>query len=178
MKDKDKTLTVEQCKLIEENHNLIYDVAHKRKLDVDEHYDILAVGLCKAAVGYDETKGKFSTFAFKCMNNEYENYVSHLNIKSCIPKKMIMSYDIPINDNSEMTIGNLLSDDFDTAEHVIWGITYSEFLSLLNKEEKTILNYIKFGLNQNQIGKKINKTQQFVSYAIKGIRNKWERFNK
>ena len=44
-----------------------------------------------------------------------------------------MSYDVPINDNSEMTIGNLLSDDFDTAEHVIWGITYSEFLSLLNK---------------------------------------------
>ena len=62
--------------LIEENHNLIYSYLHKMRLDIEEYYDLAAIGLCKAANNFDETKGfKFSTYAYRCMNNEVLNQI-------------------------------------------------------------------------------------------------------
>ena len=43
-------LTKEQKELVENNHKLIYYYIHKNGLSVDEYYDILAIGLCKAAL--------------------------------------------------------------------------------------------------------------------------------
>lgn len=64
-------MTAEQQKLAEENHNLIYGYAEQNDIDLDEYYDVLAIGLCKAAIRYNENKGKFSTFAFVTMGTEY-----------------------------------------------------------------------------------------------------------
>ena len=52
-------LTSTQQKMVEENHNLIYGMAHKYKINLDEYYDVLAIGLCKAAMTFDETKDSF-----------------------------------------------------------------------------------------------------------------------
>ena len=50
-------LTKEQKELVENNHKLIYYYIHKNGLSLDEYYDILAIGLCKAALNFDESKG-------------------------------------------------------------------------------------------------------------------------
>ena len=60
-------ITEEQKKLAEENHNLIYRFLSKYNLSIDDYYDIAAIGLCKAAMTFDKSKSKFSTYAFKCM---------------------------------------------------------------------------------------------------------------
>lgn len=63
-------LTQEQSKFVEDNHGLIYSFIHKYKLDIDEWYDLCAIGLIKAVQAYDSEKGSFSTLAYKCMFNE------------------------------------------------------------------------------------------------------------
>ena len=66
-------LTLDQQRIVSENHNLIYSLANKKNINLDEYYDVLAIGLCKAAMIYNENKSKFSTLAFTCMLNEYRH---------------------------------------------------------------------------------------------------------
>ena len=47
-----KQLTPEQQKLVTDNHNLIYSLANAKNIDLDEYYDVLAIGLCKAAITF------------------------------------------------------------------------------------------------------------------------------
>ena len=42
-----------QKSLVTENHNLIYSFLKKYNLDVDEYYDLAAIGLCNACINYD-----------------------------------------------------------------------------------------------------------------------------
>lgn len=72
-------MTTEQQKLVEENYKLVYFCLRKRGLITehdgdyckgDDWYGIACEGLCKAALAFDEDKGKFSTFAITCIDNE------------------------------------------------------------------------------------------------------------
>jgi DNA-directed RNA polymerase specialized sigma subunit len=63
-------LNAEQKQLVADNHNLIYGYAHKKKLDLDEYYDILALGLCRAALSFDSNKSSFQTYAYMIMGSE------------------------------------------------------------------------------------------------------------
>lgn len=69
-------LNTEQKKLVEDNHDLIYGFMTKHKLDFNEWYDICAIGLCKAALTFNDTT-KFSTFAYKCMLNSVRSVMRH-----------------------------------------------------------------------------------------------------
>lgn len=55
-------LTLEQQKLVEENHNLIYWYIHMRHLDINEYYDVMAIELCNSALKYNPERGSFSNF--------------------------------------------------------------------------------------------------------------------
>lgn len=78
MDNKDRHLTPEQQKLVADNHNLIYSFAYKYKIDVGEYYDVLALGLCKAAMYHDGISGKFSTLAYRSMRTVYmDEIVTH-----------------------------------------------------------------------------------------------------
>lgn len=71
----EKKLTLEQQKLVEDNFNLIYGACKKYNINFEECYDIMAIGLCKAARIYNKNKGKFSTIAYAYMLQEYRNYL-------------------------------------------------------------------------------------------------------
>lgn len=63
-------MTKEQTALVESNHNLIWGFLHKHGLSEDFYGDA-AIGLCRAAEGYDVVYGTaFSTYAYRCMYNE------------------------------------------------------------------------------------------------------------
>ena len=60
-------LTDEQSKLVGDNIRLLYSFMNKNRMppiDPDEIYSELSLGLCRAAVTYDPSKGAFSTYAF------------------------------------------------------------------------------------------------------------------
>lgn len=66
-------LNDEQRKLVADNHNLIYQYLIDNNLPQDEYYDIVAIGLCKAALKYDTSKGAFSTYVYKTVRNIINN---------------------------------------------------------------------------------------------------------
>lgn len=177
-------LTNEQQKLVEVNHNLIYKFANKENLAIDEYYDILAIGLCRAAIGFEESKGKFSTFAFHCMKNELCMYWRHGQRQSAIPDNMVLSYGATISNSdndSEGSYGNTFLDYFAdknfTDEIVISEIMSNVLLDVLNEKEKRIVELLVDGFNQTDIANKLNCSRQNVNHYIKQINKKWSAYS-
>lgn len=156
-------LTEEQKELVEKNHNLIYDFAHKRNiLNVDDYYGILAVGLCKAAKSYDESRGyAFSTLAFKCMDNEL--------------KDVLRRYDLSVNKHTLSYDDESFPKDFPdsrTYRGMQYAIMLDSLTMKLNSKEVKVLSMIADGDTQNEIAEKMGCKQQNISYYIKQIKKK------
>lgn len=68
-------MTDAQEKLIVDNYQLVHGFVHKYGQSFGHEYDesvqIASLGLCYSALKYDETKSKFSTYAYKCMMGEF-----------------------------------------------------------------------------------------------------------
>ena len=173
-----KALTKEECKLIEDNHDLIYWNLNKNNLSINDYYDIAAIGLCKASINYNPNAGKFSTFAYKCMNNEVYRYILYdVNGKTKVPAKELLSYDISLNDDgSEVIVDRMIDKNNDIEECIITNIDYLSFVSLLNKKEQLIIKSLYNGLKQYGIAKKLGQSQQNVSLIIKKIKEKWNKY--
>ena len=61
----DFTLTEHEREFAERHHDLIYKVADKYGVDLDEHYGDMAIGLCLAAKVQNDTKIKFGLDNFE-----------------------------------------------------------------------------------------------------------------
>ena len=179
-------LTKQQQELVENNHNLIYGFAKSRKLNIEEYYDLLAIGLCISAKSYDESKGKFSTYAYRVMDNEFYKHLKHVNRQSNIPDKMIMSYDsVCINNYSNDSengkkLDNLyyLKDERYTNDIVVGNMMSEVLINMLNGKEKTIAKYLFIGLKHAEIAEIMNCSRQNITTAVQKIRNKWQSYLK
>lgn len=173
-----KQLTTPQQKLVEENHNLIYKYAVSHNLIIEEYYDLLAVGLCKAALSFNNDRGcAFSTVAYKCMENEVGMYWRHLRRDSAIPDDVIISYETPIeskNDSKNNTLMDVISDNSSIQNIVVGKIMSSALISLLSPLEVEIVNGIVSGLTHSEIAKELKCKRQNVSYHLGQIRQKWK----
>ena len=172
-------LTDEQRRIVTENHNLIYSFLRDKnqlaqELDTflgEDCYSIVAIGLCKAAAMFDETRGySFSTFAYKVMNNEMLAVFRKYKAQKAIPQYLIQSYEsiIPAVDNDKTTIADLcLVDKQDKYEDLITTISCEKTLETLSERDKQIIHLLILGYKQEYIGKKFAITQSTVS-RIKG----------
>lgn len=171
-----KSLTPKQQQLVADNHNLIYSLANYKHINLDEFYDVLAIGLCKAAAIFDETKGNFSTIAYTVMYNEYKIQLRQLTAARTIPQDKIVSADIKIQ--SEDREGNparlidLIPDETAlTEQNVMCDITYRLLMDKLKEDEKEIVMMLLDGVSQVDIAKQMNFSRQYINIKIKRIRD-------
>lgn len=170
-------MTDEQRKLVEDNHNLIYGFLNKKEL-TDDYYDIVALGLCKAAMNYDESKGRFSTLAFKCMDREMGIYYTYLKRKTFVPENLVFSYNESANEDvSESIIDAVIEDSNNNIDYSTETISFNYFLNTLKDRERLIIKHLKNGLTQQEIAKELNRSQQAISLKVKEIRKRWERYS-
>lgn len=106
----DKILTKEQQKLVEDNHGLIYSFLQSRNLPFDEFYDLAAIGLCTAAIGFDPTKGyEFSTYAYRVMASKILiEYRQKRNLR-VIPEDKLLYYQTPITSGEQENFSSQIS---------------------------------------------------------------------
>lgn len=176
----DYPLTEEQKRLVADNHNLIYGFANKKNLDVEEYYDVLAIGLCKAARIFDSSKGcQFSTVAYTCMNNEIKQVWRMETTSSRIPTDCVISYNKRVRtseDNESVELINVISQrlksNFDTSRADI-----SEFFNTLSETQKFVLNRVVVGYRENEIADYLGISQAQVSRYKKRIGQLWCKFS-
>ena len=156
-------LTLEQQEMVENNHNLIYDFCKRFNYSLDEYYDLCAIGLCKAVMHYNEVRGKFSTFAYRCMHNEigaatYKSkaWKSSKNLKT-------ISFDEPLHITKEgkpVTVEDML----DTKGREVAGVLdIEEAMRRLNKlntiELKVLVLYMQ-GYSNSEVSEILGLTLQ------------------
>ena len=149
------------------NEKLVYYVLNKKfpmSRFNDDFQQIARLGLWQACLRYDETKGKFSTYAVTAIENE-------------IKRKLRKTSRKPI----EISLDALIRDTSDNADGLtIFGICIGEqdveFIDTtwvdkeLTDRQKRILNLLYNGMVQTDIAKEIGISQTMVSRDISKIR--------
>ncbi|MEH2937118.1 sigma-70 family RNA polymerase sigma factor [Oscillospiraceae bacterium 21-37] len=173
-------LTSTQQKMVEENHNLIYGMAHKYKINLDEYYDVLAIGLCKAAMTFDETKGQFSTFAYVTMLNEYNAVLRHNKTYMVIPEQNLVSMNtqmISDDGNGVVEYGDLFPADVDIEKDTV-ETDYVSFLcnQINHPQEQEVIKLLANGFTQAEIAEKMGVSRQRIGQLMNKIRERLRKY--
>ena len=161
-------LTEEQRKTVEKNHNLIYQFIYDHQLSIDEYYDILAISLCKSVEKYDESRNaSFTTFTYTVMINDVRMHIRRSKNATRIPKELLLYYQDKINDDNDEEFLDIMPDDINIEEEVIFKILYESIR--LNDKEKQIINLLINGYTQVEISKIIGVGQPRISKLRKKI---------
>lgn len=167
-------MTDEQKKMVEDNHNLIYFFLKKYDLPIDEWYDMAAIGLCKAARSYNEELSKFATYACKCMFTTVFCEKRKERSSKAIPACKLLYYQAEIRNRKDDDCGNFIDympSDENVEESVLFQITYNGVLEKLKEREKNILQMMSDGYSQQEIGRKLNLSQSYISRIAKQVKN-------
>lgn len=143
---------------------------------MDEFYDVLAIGLCKAATIFDEAKGNFSTIAYTVMYNEYKLQLRQLTAARAIPQDKIISADVKIQsedgERNPARLIDLIPDETAlTEQNVMCDITYQLLMDKLKEDEKEIVSMLLDGVSQVKIAKQMKVSRQYINIKIKRIRD-------
>ena len=172
-------------KLILDNMNFAYYIAHKYKQKVSKYLDfedlvsICIIGLVKSANTFDNAKNlKFSTYAYKVINNQI--------LQECRKFKALRltsSLDNNIVELENVIYADLIADEFDLENEVL----KNEEIKLLNKfinelpeKIKLIINLKLSGRTQMEVADEIGISQAQVSRlynkGLRILRNKFEKY--
>lgn len=162
-------MTEYQKRLVIENHNLIYRFLQKEKLNMEDWYDLAAIGMCKAARTFNEGTSKFSTYAFKCMFNEVYSEKRKESNKRTIPENEILYYNTEYEDESGKKVEFIekIQSDYNVESDCIHKVTLKNALSKMKDKHKLIIDLLMKGYKQVEIMKIVGCSQPQVSRVMK-----------
>lgn len=157
-------MTDEQKKLITDNHQLIYSFLHRYEYDPEEYYDLAAIGLCNAARLYDESKGAFSTYAYKAMLNAINRELIFKSRTKRIPEHLIISYDCETcNEEGEVIdFLSLIPSTTNIEKEVLAKVTVESYMDELNDRDRLVLVLLEQGFNTIEISKIIGVSRTTI----------------
>ena len=159
-------------KVIKSFEPMMHKLLHKYKIrkDYDDYLQALRITTYSVIKKYDPSKAKLSTVLYKSFENKIKSLLNSED-KQAIPESAFTKdtlgciYKRGIIDNYSRKPDYLINN-------VDYNFLLEKLKQQLNTTEKQILKYKIMGLNQQEIGIKINKSQQRVSQQLEIIRNK------
>lgn len=156
---------------------MIYSFLYKYHLDVEEWYDIAAIGLCKAANTYNNDKSKFSTYAYKCMYTTIIMEKRKENAMRTIPQNQIVYYENQVNESSKYndtsTFLNYIPSKQDIENETISALSLENIENELVGNKKKVFLLLREGYTQCEISKIIGISKQRVSKIKQEITEKY-----
>lgn len=170
-------MTEEQKKLVEDHHNLIYWLLHKYGLLIDDYYDIVAIGLCKAAIDYNGVDSSFATCAYVYMRTELRNHWQRKASGRRIPDELLIYYDAECNnidgtngvDRNSFSMLERIGSGVSVEDDVLTKINIENILNRLSDRDKLVFYLLNSGYSQREIGKVVGVSQSYVSNLKKKI---------
>lgn len=176
----DIPLTEEQRQLVSDNHQLIFGAAHKYGINLDEHYDTLAIALCKAAQSFNPNAGfTFATYAYKAMEREYIKYFRQQGRQKIIPDGLIQSANEPVTRDPDSPDSlYFIPEHRSSMKPGIERLTVIDFASTLNETEQKVFWLLYFGSSDAEIAKKMNFTRATAWHTKIRLRRQWHLYNR
>ena len=171
-------MTLTQTNLVAEHHDLIYSVLHKMNLNIEEFYDIAAIGLCKAAQAYNESKGRFSTLAYTVIRNEVILEMRNRNLQKSGPKNVLSLDFSEVEGDENVTLEQALAQEGDLETDVLNKIVLQNFIQTLNTREKDVIFKTYHGLSAPEIARHYNVSCTRIKQIRKKVKDKYIDFVK
>lgn len=156
---------------------MIYSFLYKYHLDVEEWYDIAAIGLCKAANTYNNDKSEFSTYAYKCMYTTIIMEKRKENAMRTIPQNQIVYYENQVNesskDNDTSTFLNYIPSKQDIENETISALSLENIENELAGNKRKVFLLLREGYAQCEISEIIGISKQRVSKIKQEIVEKY-----
>lgn len=169
-------MTEEQRQLAKENHNLIYGFLRKKHLDLDEFYDICAIGLCKACAMYDGTRGALSTLAYHSMENSVKSYMRDKNRLCRFPESEIESLQRPVyigKDDEKLYLEDVVKDEMAEWRYAYAAMDTRDYLDMLSDTEREVLILKDQGYTNKEIGQMYGKSHEWPNVIIRKAKRKY-----
>lgn len=146
-------------------------------MDVDEWYDIAAIGLCKAANTYNNDKSGFSTYAYKCMYTTIMIEKRKENAMRTIPQNQIVYYENQVNkeskNNDSSTFLNYIPSKQNVENETISTLLLDDIENELVGNKRKVFIMLRNGYTQCEISKIIGISKQRVSKIKHEIAEKY-----
>ncbi len=168
--------------LIERNLRLVAHIAKKYQNVDEEMEDLISIGtigLIKAVSSFDSSKGKLSTYASRCIDNEL---LMLLRSKKKTSKEVSLYEPIGIDkEGNEINLLDIIeSEQVDVIGRMEFAVNLKKLgkiLQNLEEREKEII-FLRYGLatgkevTQREIGEKLGISRSYVSRIEKRALNK------
>lgn len=165
MKNNATALNDAQRQLVTDNMKLVYSVISKYYptfISDDEVVDSGMYGLCKAALKWDETRCKFSTYAFFTIRNEIRQELRTRQMhQDCVSLNQQITDDLTVED----TVSG--DEDVYVVDHA--------FLQRLNEDEQFIFELMNRGYEVSDIQKLTGYNVQKIRKIQRTIRLKYKK---
>jgi RNA polymerase sigma factor (sigma-70 family) len=131
------------------NEKLVYSFYRKigyiPESDRDDILQEMRIGLWKATGEYDPNKSAFSSFAMRCIQNEYIMYMRKRNAEKRKVWKDWLSLNavMPGSENEELTLEDVLEHKNDVAEVIQHQMTIDYIENNMNPNDRLIFNLLK-----------------------------------
>lgn len=157
----------EQRKLAEDNMKLVYHLVSKEYPTFKGDEDIVQsgmLGLCKATMKWDESKGAFSTYACACIRSEIAQ-----ELRSRQPHTEVISLDCPITE--DLTLEETIA-----GEDGVDVVDYS-FLKELTENERFIFDLRSKGYEMGDIQRLTGYDSRKIRKILRMIKAKYRHLN-
>ena len=150
---------------------------YKYHLDVEELYDLAAIGLCKAANTYNNNKSGFSTYAYKCMYTTIIMEKRKENAMRIIPQNQIVYYENQVNESSKendtSTFLNYIPSKQNIENETISTLSLENIENELAGNKRKVFLLLREGYAQCEISEIIGISKQRVSKIKQEIVEKY-----
>lgn len=170
-------LSDEQRKLVEDNMNLAYkcaaELAPHTSLEYEDIIQYCMLGLCKAVLIFDESRGALSSVAYQCMKNEV--YMKVRRTKKRMVQKDILSLDAPCANTDDITLLDTIEDSYD---RIAEKESYIDLISAINKVPLSRRHIAQYLVDHPQssrklLAQKFNCSQSNISRAKSDLIKQW-----
>lgn len=163
-------MTEEQKCLAEKNYKLIFSFLARHNLSEEEWFGIAAIGFCNAVISYNKDNCAFSTYAYRCMYNEFSKEWNRMQRQGEIPKDRLLYYDQVLKTDESESLLDFIPSDENTEAAAIEKVLVSEVLqkckSTLSERDYYIFCLFLQGITYREIAKRTGVSRAMVGKVI------------
>lgn len=172
-------MTEEQVELVLNNERLIYLVlynkfkGYQRTEMWDDLFSIGKIGLIKASMIYDSSKGTFSTIATTAIEKQLRQHFRSMSYQKRTCDHEIVSLDVEFESKfNECTLHDIIGTESNPIDELYTKQLIDRIYRTSNEKEKEVLDLLYLGYNQFEMAEILHVTRQAIQIRLSRLRTR------